>query len=71
MKYVLQDYIRGQLEWKMSPAVRETLMPSIYAILATFSDDTKQAVSAELDGSGRAVYMRLWQDWRKFEKPRG
>ncbi|KAK2629876.1 hypothetical protein QTJ16_000696 [Diplocarpon rosae] len=71
MKFVLEDYIRGQLEMKMLPEVRETLMPGLYAILNTISKDTRDAISSELDGSGRAVFMRLWSDWGKFEKSRG
>ncbi|KAK6585951.1 hypothetical protein PZA11_001008 [Diplocarpon coronariae] len=71
MKFVLEDYIRGQLEMRMLPEVRETLMPGIYAILNTISKDTRDAISAELDASGRAVFMRLWSDWGKFEKSRG
>ncbi|EKD14023.1 uncharacterized protein L3040_007970 [Drepanopeziza brunnea f. sp. 'multigermtubi'] len=70
MKFVLEDYIRGQLEMRMTPDVREALMPGLYAILNTFSEETRNAVSAEMDGSGRAVFFRLCHDWRKFEKPR-
>ncbi|KAH7409155.1 Urb2/Npa2 family-domain-containing protein [Cadophora sp. MPI-SDFR-AT-0126] len=71
MKFVLQDYIRGQLEMKMLPEVREKLIPGLYAILNCFTEETRDAVSEELDSSGRAVFMRLYADWRKFEKPRG
>ncbi|KAH7336464.1 Urb2/Npa2 family-domain-containing protein [Rhexocercosporidium sp. MPI-PUGE-AT-0058] len=71
MKFVLQDYVRGQLEMKMLPEVREKMIPGLYAILNCFTEEIRDAVSAELDSSGRAVFMRLYADWRKFEKPRG
>ncbi|PVH78171.1 hypothetical protein DL98DRAFT_590499 [Cadophora sp. DSE1049] len=71
MKFVLQDYIRGQLEMNMLPEVREKMIPGLYAILNCFTEEIRDAVSAELDSSGRAVFMRLYADWRKFEQPRG
>ncbi|KAL2068761.1 hypothetical protein VTL71DRAFT_15099 [Oculimacula yallundae] len=71
MKFVLQDYVRGQLEMKMLPEVREKMIPGLYAILNCFTEEIRDAVSADLDSSGRAVFMRLYADWRKFEKPRG
>ncbi|KAG4431343.1 hypothetical protein IFR05_013175 [Cadophora sp. M221] len=71
MKFVLQDYVRGQLEMKMLSEVREKMIPGLYAILNCFTEEIRDAVSAELDSSGRAVFMRLYADWRKFEKPRG
>ncbi|CZT47560.1 uncharacterized protein RSE6_08135 [Rhynchosporium secalis] len=71
MKFVLEAYVRGQLEMKMLPEVREKMIPGLYAILNCFTEEIRDAVSAELDSSGRAVFMRLYADWRKFEKPRG
>ncbi len=71
MKFVLEEYIIGQLEMKMLPEVREKILPGIYSIFNTTTEVTRGAISSGLDASGRAVFARLYADWRRFERLKG
>jgi len=71
MQYVLMSYIRLQLEMKMLPAVREQLIPGIYAIFDTTTPELRRAINESMDGSGRAVFRNLYTDYTKFGKWKG
>ena len=65
------SYIRLQLEMKMLPAVREQLIPGIYAIFDTTTPELRRAINESMDGSGRAVFRNLYTDYTKFGKWKG
>ena len=71
MQYVLMAYIRLQLEMKMTPAVREQLIPGIYAIFDTTTPELRRAINEGMDGSGQAVFRNLYADYTKFGKWKG
>ncbi|KAG9242736.1 Urb2/Npa2 family-domain-containing protein [Calycina marina] len=71
MQYVLMAYVRLQLEMRMLTAVREQLVPGIYAIFDTTTPELRRAINEGMDGSGRAVFRNLYTDYTKFGKWKG
>lgn len=55
----------------MFPAMREKMIPGIYAIFDTTSIESRRCVSESLDSSGRAVFGMLYKDYIRFGKWKG
>ena len=68
MQFLLTLYIKGQLEMRMLPEVRDKLVPGIYAIFDTTTKDMRKAIGEGLDSNGRAILHMLIKDWLKFGK---
>lgn len=71
MQFVLATYIKLQLEMRMSPEVREKMVPGLYAIFDTTTPELRRCIVDSLDSSGRAVYGMLYKDYVKFGKWNG
>ncbi|KAI9742252.1 MAG: hypothetical protein M1818_004152 [Claussenomyces sp. TS43310] len=73
MPFVLSSYIRLQLDMglKMSPDIRERLVPGIYAIFDTTTLEGRRVLGESMDVSGRAVLGNLVRDWQRFGKWKG
>ena len=55
----------------MLPAVREKLVPGLYAIFDTTTPELRRTISDGLDSSGRAVFGMLFKDYQRFGKWKG
>ncbi|CCU77059.1 hypothetical protein BGHDH14_bghG003293000001001 [Blumeria hordei DH14] len=71
MRFVLMDFIRWQLELRMSSNIKEKLIPGFYAVLDTTTPETRKLISAGLNSSGRAIFAGLYKDYQKFGKWKG
>lgn len=51
--------------------MREKLMPGIFAVMDVMSAEVKRTVNARLDASGRSIFKRLYEEWRKEGRWKG
>ncbi|TQS39083.1 hypothetical protein Golomagni_00397 [Golovinomyces magnicellulatus] len=68
MRFVLIDYIKWQLRFRILPEIKIQLMPGWYALLDNTSLETRRLINADLNASGRAIFINLYQDYQKFGK---
>lgn len=69
LPYVLMEYIQCRLHSNLASAeVKQALMPGIYALLDSMSQETRRMVNAAMDSSGRAMFRDLWADYTRFRK---
>lgn len=71
MQFVLTTYVKLQLEMRMAPAIREKMVPGLYALFDTTTPEMRRMLSEGLDSSGRAVFASLFRDWQQFGKWKG
>ncbi|KAI9694692.1 MAG: hypothetical protein M1822_000308 [Bathelium mastoideum] len=63
---LLTEFCQAQLRGRLRPEVRKRLMPGIYAAISVVSEDGLRAMNASMDGSTRALWKSLYDDWRRF-----
>lgn len=68
MQYVIAEYTRFCLEGSILPETKEALMPGLYKVLDGMDRDVMRAMNARLDGSQKAIWRALYQDWERFGK---
>ncbi|KAJ5161627.1 hypothetical protein N7492_007019 [Penicillium capsulatum] len=68
LQYVVMEYAQCSLRGALSPDVKASLMPGLYAALDVMSKESLRALNAALDVSGRAVFKSLYDDYVKFGK---
>ncbi|KAL1969419.1 hypothetical protein VTN77DRAFT_8857 [Rasamsonia byssochlamydoides] len=68
LQYLVMEYTQCSLRSPVSPEMKAALMPGLYAVLDVMSRDTKRALNAGLDVSGRAIFKTLYDDYVKFGK---
>lgn len=73
LPYLLMDYLDCRLRYSTatsiaipSQAVKEALLPGIYAVLDVLTPDTRRMLNAALDASARALFRVLWADYQRF-----
>ena len=66
LRVVIQKYCVCQLTGRLTPDVREALMPGIYAIFDVMPDSVKRVISAALEPESRSIYQALWREWKMF-----
>lgn len=66
LQYVIVEYAMCQLRGRLSPAVKAALMPGLYAVLNVMSREGMRAMNTAMDGSSRAVFRGLYEDFTKF-----
>jgi len=73
MPLVLAAYIRLRLDMrlKMSPEIREKLIPGIYAIFDIMNVEGRKVLGESLDAAGRAILVDLVRDWSRFGRWKG
>ncbi len=71
MQFLLTTYIKLQLEMRMLPEIREKMIPGLYAIFDTTTQELRRVINDELDASGRAVFGTLYKDYARFGKWKG
>jgi nucleolar pre-ribosomal-associated protein 2 len=71
MQFVLTTYIKLQLEMRMLPEIRETIVPGIYAIFDSTTPELRRVINDGLDANGRAVFGTLYRDYARFGKWKG
>lgn len=65
---VLMQYVRLQLEFPVSHAVREALEPGMYAVLDVTTPDGMRIMSDGMDASGRVVFREMYKLYQRFGK---
>ncbi|THC96541.1 hypothetical protein EYZ11_003985 [Aspergillus tanneri] len=68
LQYLIMEYAQSSLRGTLAPEVKAAIMPGLYSALDVMSRDTMRALNAGLDGSGRAVFKGLYDDYLKFGK---
>ena len=68
LQYVVMEYAQCSLRGALSPDVKASLMPGLYAALDVMSKEGLRSLNAALDVSGRAVFKSLYDDYVKFGK---
>ncbi|KAJ5247550.1 hypothetical protein N7468_002533 [Penicillium chermesinum] len=68
LQYVIMEYAQCALRGSLAPDVKVSLMPGMYAALDVMSRESLRALNAGLDGSGRAVFKSLYDDYVRFGK---
>ena len=63
---LLTEFCQAQLRGRLQPEVRKRLMPGIYSAINVVSEDGLRAMNAAMDGSTRALWKSLYDDWRRF-----
>jgi nucleolar pre-ribosomal-associated protein 2 len=71
MQFVLMEFVALQLEMRVESAVKEKLIPGIYAIFDTTTIEDRRAMGAKMDASQRAVFGGLVRDYLRFGKWNG
>ena len=66
LPYLLEEYIRCQLEHQLPPDVKSALTPGLYALLSVSSPKTLHMINASMDASGRALFKVLYSDYGRF-----
>ncbi|KAH8668609.1 Urb2/Npa2 family-domain-containing protein [Xylariales sp. PMI_506] len=65
---VVMLYIKLQLEATVSREVRKELEAGMFSVLSITPETTLRILNESLDASGRAIFRRIWADYRKFGK---
>ncbi|KAJ9637724.1 hypothetical protein H2199_007215 [Coniosporium tulheliwenetii] len=63
---VLMQYCSLQLRGKVAEGVRERLQPGLWAAMDVVGLEGMRAMSAGMDGPGRAVWRGLYGEWNRF-----
>ena len=51
--------------------MKEALEPGLWAVLNCMDQDVMRTLNSAMDKSGRAVWKRLYNEWREFGQWRG
>jgi len=68
MQYLVMEYAKCMLDGRVSPEVKEKLMPGMYSVLDAMTRDLMGAMNAAMDPSSRAIFKNLYDDWTRFGK---
>ncbi|KAI9835030.1 MAG: hypothetical protein M1819_002582 [Sarea resinae] len=68
LPYILMEYTRCQLDGRLPPDSKDALTPGLYAVLDVVTPDALRALNASMDASSRAIFRRLYEDYRHFGK---
>ena len=66
LHYLILSYCTFQLQGILSPDVKNSLMPGLYAVLDVMTRDGMRAMNAAMGASERAIWKGLYDDWRMF-----
>ena len=67
LHYLVMTYCDCQLNGKLAAeGMKEALEPGLWAVLGCMGEEIKQTVNAGMDSRGRAVWKKLYEDWKKF-----
>lgn len=66
LQFLVMEYAQCSLRGFLKPDVKAALLPGLYVVLDVISRDAMRALNAGLDGSGRAVFRGLFEDYSRF-----
>jgi hypothetical protein len=69
--WFMMEYVALQAEYPdliMEELVQKALAPGIYALFGILGTYEREMCMAALDGAGRGIFKKLWEDWSKFGK---
>ncbi|RYP30787.1 hypothetical protein DL767_006068 [Monosporascus sp. MG133] len=66
MFLVLQTYIRLQLEADVPRDVRKALETGVYSVLNVTPQGCRRVLNESLDANGRALFRKMYADYKKF-----
>ncbi len=46
--------------------MKEALEPGLWAVIGCLGDDIRRTMNAGMNPDGRAIWKRLYEDWKKF-----
>lgn len=58
-------YCTCQLQGRLEPAVKEKLVPGVYAVLDVMMKEGMRTMNAALDEGGRGVWKGVYGEWRR------
>ena len=67
LHYLTMTYCECRINGKFATeSMKEALEPGLWAVLGCFGDDMRRTMNAGMDPNGRAIWKRLYEDWKKF-----
>ncbi|KZZ88441.1 Nucleolar 27S pre-rRNA processing, Urb2/Npa2 [Ascosphaera apis ARSEF 7405] len=66
LQYVILEYAICSLRGRLLPAVKAALVPGLYAILNVMTQEVMRGMNASMDGSSRAMFRSLYEDYVRF-----
>ncbi|KAI5289210.1 hypothetical protein KEM54_004231 [Ascosphaera aggregata] len=66
LQYVILEYTVCSLRGRLLPSVKAALVPGLYAILNVMNQEGLRGLNASMDGSTRAVFRGLYDDYKRF-----
>ncbi|KAI9729470.1 MAG: hypothetical protein M1834_006851 [Cirrosporium novae-zelandiae] len=64
MQYLLPTYCILRLQTPLPAETNQALLPGLYAVLNCVGYQGVRAVNADFRGEERAVFRRVWEEWR-------
>ncbi|KAF1815230.1 hypothetical protein P152DRAFT_512496 [Eremomyces bilateralis CBS 781.70] len=69
--HIVMQFCRDALDARLGPAVRDALIPGIFAAIDIVPASTLKAMNDEMDSTGRAIWHSLYDEWRRVSGGRG
>ena len=71
LPYLIMEYCCCQLKGRLTPEMRMSLIPGLWAVLEVMSKDAMKTMNAAMDSSSRSVFKALYDDFRRTGKWNG
>ena len=68
LQYLLQTFCQASLDSRLSPEVKEKLLPGLYSVIGSMDTELMRAMNAAMNDSQRAIWKDLYQQWTRFGK---
>jgi hypothetical protein len=65
MPIVISAYCKNMLSGRLEPDMRDRLMPGLWSALDCTDKAALRAMSAAMDSSTRAIWKRVYVEWKK------
>jgi hypothetical protein len=62
--YLLTDYIRVTDQYPLPPAIKQALLPGVYALISMCTEHELQFVFRVLEETGKATFRKLYEDYQ-------
>lgn len=67
LQYLVMTYCECRISGNFAAkGIREALEPGLWAVIRCLGDDVKRTMNAAMDPNGRAIWKKLYEDWKKF-----
>jgi hypothetical protein len=69
--WFMMEYVALQAEYPeliMEEPVQKALAPGLYALFGVLGTYEREMCMAALDGPGRGIFKKLWEEWSSFGK---